>query len=633
MLFNLKPIFGALLIALLCSTNPAFANHLLVTKAWLEDDSGRMTLKDAERARYQGFTASLSRGYGSTPIWIKISIDPTADEHTAQEAGDPRYFYLRIGESYLDDIQIFDPTFNGERPIMAGDQHPLPANALRSTVFLLPIPKGTARRDLYVRVSSISSRHIFVQVLSGIEARHSESTARDFSIAYLAAIGTLLAWGIFSLALYCDRLVAAFVATLAADIATIMFRTGLARYFWPQALSPKWFDLGTPFFISLSTAIGVVFYLELLRGYAIPNGYRTALKAFVPIFLLEVIAMAFGHPDIMIRLIPVKVLLVNLICVVAIARSRQDQSSEHLLLLPKKWLLYYFLVLLGVVTAGVAALYGLVGQVPVSPSIAATHSFLAAFVLMAMLQYRAIATAKQQQALATELRLSRAATERERAYNEERERLFDMITHEFKTALAVIQMRLHAGTPGAREIGAAVDDIKILVERCAQADRMDAGGLVPQLEVCAVRPLIDTVVARHADPRIRIDTDQAVTEITTDPQLLAIAIGNLLENAIKYGAPQSPIDVRITTSIEQGHRMIDIGISNAIGTTGWPDRNAIFQRYHRGPRAKRLSGSGLGLYIVAGIAKMLGGEAQYEPTDTLAVFSIRLPMSDNSAQQ
>lgn len=609
--------------------SPAFADHLVAYRGWFADNSGHATLADAKRARFEAFDGALSLGYGDEAIWLKVRIDPAADRATEPQAGDPRFYYLRVGEGYLDDIQIYDPEMTGDAPVVVGDRHPPLPSAMRSTVFLLPILKGTKPRDLYLRISSLSTRQIFVEVLTGLEARRSERVMRDYAIAYLTAIGMLLALGLLGLAVYRDALLATFVAAMATDAVMIIFRTGLTRYFWPAAASPWWYDLGTPLFISFSVVVSANFYAELLKEYVIPRWCRIVLHALLPLFALELAAMAIGYPTVMIRLIPYKFVLVNAVCVIAIARSRPTLSATPEQLLPKHWILAYFVALLAVVLASFAAMQGWTSRIPLAPSLAALHSLVAAFVLLVILLYRATAVGKKQQALATALQLSRDSAERERAHNEERERLFDMITHELKTSLAVIQLRLPSDLPGARDIDAAIQDIRNLVERCVQAGKMDADGLAPRLERRPLRPMLEEITERYGAGRVEMN-DRSFREITTDPQLFSIMIGNLVENAIKYGPKDSPVKISVDNETRDSINFVTIKIANHIGNAGWPDATVIFRRFHRGPRAKRISGSGLGLYIVDGIVKVLGGDVRYEPTETEAVFSVRVPVQGPS---
>jgi signal transduction histidine kinase len=51
----------------------------------------------------------------------------------------------------------------------------------------------------------------------------------------------------------------------------------------------------------------------------------------------------------------------------------------------------------------------------------------------------------------------------------------------------------------------------------------------------------------------------------------------------------------------------------------------VFQKYYRSSGAQSISGTGLGLFLVASLAQMLGGTCRYLPDDTHVRFELWLP--------
>ncbi|MBN2620429.1 response regulator [candidate division WOR-3 bacterium] len=90
-----------------------------------------------------------------------------------------------------------------------------------------------------------------------------------------------------------------------------------------------------------------------------------------------------------------------------------------------------------------------------------------------------------------------------------------------------------------------------------------------------------------------------------DPDLLKIAIGNLVNNAIKYGTEGSTI----TCQVKKNHDGVEIQISNeGIGIE--PDAlSSVFERFIRFDKVG-VSGTGLGLHIVKKIVEQHGGSVQ-----------------------
>lgn len=81
-----------------------------------------------------------------------------------------------------------------------------------------------------------------------------------------------------------------------------------------------------------------------------------------------------------------------------------------------------------------------------------------------------------------------------------------------------------------------------------------------------------------------------------------------------------------------GRSGVEIRVTNEPGEAGWPDPDRVFRKYYRSPGARRGSGSGLGLYLVAGLARMLGGAAEYRPTSAQVQFVVWLPEARDGAQ-
>jgi signal transduction histidine kinase len=112
--------------------------------------------------------------------------------------------------------------------------------------------------------------------------------------------------------------------------------------------------------------------------------------------------------------------------------------------------------------------------------------------------------------------------------------------------------------------------------------------------------------------------------------LLRIAIANLLDNALKYAAPDTPIAVRLTLASQASTPGIRLNIANVPGRAGWPDADRVFTKYYRGRRAQSQTGSGLGLYLVRVIADRLGAQVAYRPNDATVVFEFWLPLPPDS---
>lgn len=114
--------------------------------------------------------------------------------------------------------------------------------------------------------------------------------------------------------------------------------------------------------------------------------------------------------------------------------------------------------------------------------------------------------------------------------------------------------------------------------------------------------------------------------VTGDPDLLGLAIYNLIENALKFTSGEDSVEIR---ALEDG-RTIVIEVADTGPGIAPQELGDIFEELYRGSNARGVEGSGLGLALVQRIAALHGGQVdvrsrQQEPCGT--VFTLRLPIS------
>ena len=96
-------------------------------------------------------------------------------------------------------------------------------------------------------------------------------------------------------------------------------------------------------------------------------------------------------------------------------------------------------------------------------------------------------------------------------------------------------------------------------------------------------------------------------EVSGDPLLLAQAIGNLIENALKYAQKNG------TITVEVGQRPdASVEVAVADDGPGIPDeeKSKVTERFYRGDASRGTPGVGLGLSLVAAVAKLHGGSLE-----------------------
>lgn len=201
------------------------------------------------------------------------------------------------------------------------------------------------------------------------------------------------------------------------------------------------------------------------------------------------------------------------------------------------------------------------------------------------------------------------------------------VTHELRSPLSSLQLSFETLkrrqlTPDIKEkiFGMVEKDLERLaqlVDRILIAGRLDRGIIDyrSQKEEINLRELLLALAsqAQHLDPQVqtRLAVECSPHLILSGSRLaLTMVFGNLLENAIKYAPPASPITV--SASIKDYELWISIRDEGMGLTPG--ERRKIFRMFHRSPRAvkKAVPGTGLGLFIVRSIVHSMEGRVWVE---------------------
>jgi len=105
------------------------------------------------------------------------------------------------------------------------------------------------------------------------------------------------------------------------------------------------------------------------------------------------------------------------------------------------------------------------------------------------------------------------------------------------------------------------------------------------------------------------------------------ALGNLVENALKYGAPATPVELDVA---REGPMLVFRVFDRGPGVPE-AERERIFEPFYRPPGVPAdIGGSGLGLTIARGLAEAQGGDVRFEARPGGgSVFLLRLPAVDD----
>lgn len=272
-----------------------------------------------------------------------------------------------------------------------------------------------------------------------------------------------------------------------------------------------------------------------------------------------------------------------------------------------------------------------------APGLITENAFASGALLQALIMSLAILS--EHKRLRREKAEADAAAAAERRLREEQQDFLALVSHEVRTPLSIIDAAAHnllldpdldaKGRQRGEKIRRAsqrlirlMDDY-LSAERLASADAPLHRVLTDLNGLCqaAIQDLEGT-----PGPEIRISAP-ALPPCPCDPDLVRLAIRNLLQNARRH----SPADQPVRIFLEASHQGIAIHVQDRGPGITPGDLPIIFKRFRRGQNTLE-PGAGLGLYLVDKVARRHGGWVQVRNLDHGGCdFSLWLPLGDLAA--
>ena len=230
-------------------------------------------------------------------------------------------------------------------------------------------------------------------------------------------------------------------------------------------------------------------------------------------------------------------------------------------------------------------------------------------------------------------RMAREQSEREAALQSQQHAetrdLLLMLTHELRTPLGVLRFSLDAipSMPSARTRAEdAIRSMNALVERCLQAAHLETDATAEKAERWNPARELPLLVQQTRNPeRVQTRVDDNTPAPVTRQAVLGMIISVLLDNALKYGNSQLPVEVYAQMEVRDGRTGLGLTVDNRPGPTGLPDPKRLFRKYYRSAGAHQHTGAGLGLYLAAKLTQRLGGELGYQALPNTTRFKLWIP--------
>lgn len=231
------------------------------------------------------------------------------------------------------------------------------------------------------------------------------------------------------------------------------------------------------------------------------------------------------------------------------------------------------------------------------------------------------------------------AVRRELRISREQQNFMIAITHELKTPISVAKLNLETmqkrkldETQQQRLIQTTLQETNRLNALCNNmllSSQIEAGGYRITNEEINISELIagcvQDFVRRYPQQKIEATIDSDIF-ISGDRLLLQMLANNLIENAIKYGAKESPVTVLLS---EENHNILFCVKDEGKGIAA-EEKGKIFGKFYRVGNAatKAAKGTGLGLYLCKKIATQHNANISVtDNTPSGAIFTVTLHSS------
>ncbi len=624
----------------------SLAGHLAV----LRDPSLALALDDvafgSARGAFEPLPGSLSLGRIEDAVWLRFSLAVTA--------GAPTRLYLDLQPPVLDSLTAYIPSGRSPRSaadytiVRMGDHVPVADRPNAALSWIVPVDLAAMLEPvIYLRLQSTSIMALRASVRSeaGLIAALGLTTALPtlFQGITLTMAAVSLVVGVWAR----DRLFLSYGIYLALAAATYLFLNGFAQLVLPLADGDMVDRLTKALVAAQPLAAGWLFWnLVDARRRSLP-----CRLVYITVMLIGAVGVAatlaswLPRSSSFFAAVGLVACLLTLVCTVGEMRRRAPGSLLSVIGLA---------VLNGgvfVVLARNAGLLpslfwtdnayqlGIIGyMLPMAVGIG--RRLKVAEDERRMAQAAALLESQGTERRASELaalatrdlvaatRRAEAALAAERAAQAEQLRLIEVIAHQTRTPLATITLDLQAlvrdaddgHPPTVRRLGRirrALDQLVGVIEGNLDRSRLDGA-----TATCAPRPVDPRSVVEAAVEQasngsggqpllVRFEAMAGIDRVTIDPQLVMLALVNLIENASKFSAPTAPVEIVCSGRADALEiAVLDRGIGVAA-----EDLPQLTGKYFRGANAAGLAGMGMGLRLVDTIARAHGAVLRLEHRD------------------
>jgi signal transduction histidine kinase len=220
----------------------------------------------------------------------------------------------------------------------------------------------------------------------------------------------------------------------------------------------------------------------------------------------------------------------------------------------------------------------------------------------------------------------------------------DNIAHDLKTPLTRLRNRAEEALRKARTesdyreaLGRTIEESDALMRTfnallmIARAESGQARDDMTEFDAAEIAAGVGELYEPVAEERglvLKVEAPEPIS-VRGNRELVSQALANLVDNAIKYAVPEQPAAGArapeiLVRAFGEGDRVLLVVADNGPGIPQ-ADRARVVERFVRLERSRSLPGSGLGLSLVAAVARLHGGELRLEDNQPGLRAVIALP--------
>lgn len=611
--------------------------------ALLRDPGGQLTVAEVAapdmRRRFVALRRGVSQGFTRGAVWLRIPLRRDADA--------PAQWRLEAGNAVIDDYRFYGPDGNGGYALIlhAGDRQPFSARPCRYRHPLFPVVLPDDQlRVFYLRVESATGI-MFALTLWQPDAFRlaAQSELIVIGVAFGAIVTTLL-MSFFTGVMIRDRRYLVYIGSCLFFGQFLATAAGFTSQFvFPD--SPAIADAIHNINICLLPTAVLLFMQQALRTQV----FWPRLNVWIKWSVLACIVSTLAVPLDQFRVVGPLMQLAMLLSIALFAwlSWRAYRAGRRAAICFFAGLLSFLLPTLWSVLTALGVVDG-AAQIEAGVIIAVLACCL--LVNMGLLiDFKSIYDGRL--CAVADSRLAQTLAEQEKKLRDEQTRLFAFVAHELRNPLGFIVYGLGNLRVGLADAGDAVQQriarlakaarrMSDLIDRSLRLQRLAGADFAPDFDdVSPGFPALEACAAideSHPGRAIEyVEGEDLPDEINIDAELVTLALVNLLDNAIKYSPPNLP-DAPIALAVERAAAHPDrvvYRVSDCGPGIGEADRQRLFGVSPRAP-GKGSAGFGIGLSLVANVARHHGGSVDYRARATGgAIFELSLPIARPTAAQ